>query len=99
MRTTWTFHSAGELIFGVNAARAELGDAVRRLGIHRVFVVTDPIILQAGCLTPVEAGLQQAGMTMEVFSGGEPEPSLRAAQAAIDAGRSFRPDAVLGLGG
>ena len=36
---------------------------------------------------------------MEVFSGGEPEPSLRAADACIAQARRFRPDAVLGLGG
>jgi len=34
-----------------------------------------------------------------VFSEGEPEPSLRAAAACAAAGRAFRPDAVLGLGG
>src|SRR5262249_45096712 len=32
-------------------------------------------------------------------SGGEPEPSLRAADAAIAKARAFRPDAILGLGG
>src|SRR5690606_39008866 len=31
--------------------------------------------------------------------GGRPEPSLEIAQACIDAGQSFKPDAVLGLGG
>ncbi len=38
-------------------------------------------------------------MAVELFSGGEPEPSLRAAYNAIGAGRDFQPDAVLGLGG
>jgi alcohol dehydrogenase class IV len=98
MRTTWTFHSATELIFGINAT-TELGDAARRHGLRRVFIVTDPIILQAGCIDPVHAALQQDGIVLEIFSGGEPEPSLKAAHAAIEAARAFRPDAVLGLGG
>jgi alcohol dehydrogenase class IV len=98
MRTTWTFHSASELIFGVNAAR-ELGEAARRRGLRRMFVIADPIILEAGCLEPVQAALEEAGIALEVFPGGEPEPSIKAAQAAIDAGHAFRPDAVLGLGG
>jgi alcohol dehydrogenase class IV len=98
MRTVWTFHSATELIFGRNATN-ELGDAARRHGIRRVFVITDPIILQAGCIDPVHAALSQDGIEVEIFSGGEPEPSLRAAERAIEAGRAFAPDAVLGLGG
>src|SRR4029077_2663750 len=32
-------------------------------------------------------------------SGGEPEPSMRAAEACVALARSFRPDALVGLGG
>src|SRR5205823_11537971 len=39
------------------------------------------------------------GVSVEVFDGGEAEPSLRAAEACINQGRRFQPDAVLGLGG
>jgi len=98
MRTVWTFHSATELIFGPNAC-ADLGDAARRHGLRRVFVVTDPVVLQAGCIDPVHAALSQDGIEVEIFAGGEPEPSLKAAEKAIEAGRAFGPDAVLGLGG
>jgi alcohol dehydrogenase class IV len=41
----------------------------------------------------------EAGVAVEVFSGGEPEPSLRAARACVAAAREFRPEAVVGLGG
>ncbi len=98
MRTTWTFHSAGQLVFGRNAA-AKLGDVARRLGARRVFIVTDPVLLKAGLVDPIHAPLSEAGLVVEVFSGGEPEPSLRAAEEAVAAARVFRPDAVVGLGG
>jgi alcohol dehydrogenase len=98
MRTTWTFHSAGQLVFGRNAAD-KIGEIARRLGVRRIFVVTDPNLLKAGLVDAVHAPLSEAGLVIEVFSGGEPEPSLRAANAAIAAARDFRPDAVLGLGG
>jgi alcohol dehydrogenase class IV len=98
MRTTWTFHSAGQLVFGRGAA-ARLGDIAVRLRARRALVVTDPILLTAGLVEPVHAPLSEAGVAVEVFSGGEPEPSLRAAAAAIAAARDFRPDAVVGLGG
>jgi alcohol dehydrogenase class IV len=98
MRTTWTFYTAGELIFGNNATR-RLGDVAVRLGIRRLLLVTDPVIVRAGITDPVMGALSEAGVTVELFPGGEPEPSLNAAFACISAGRDFRPDAVLGLGG
>ena len=98
MRTTWTFHTAGQLLFGRNSVR-QLGEAAVQRGVKRALVVTDPLLLKAGLVEPVHASLNEAGVVVEVFSGGEPEPSLRAAAAAIAAARAFRPDALIGLGG
>jgi alcohol dehydrogenase class IV len=98
MRTTWSFHSAGQLIFGRHATR-QLGDVAVRLGVKRLLVVTDPNLVRAGLLDPVAKPLHDAGVQIAVFSGGEPEPSLRAVGEAAAAGKAFRPDAVLGLGG
>ncbi len=98
MRTTWTFHTASQLIFGRHATQ-HLGEVAGRLGARRVLIVTDPILAKAGLVEPVHVPLSESGVVVEVFSGGEPEPSTRAADAAIAVGRPFRPDAVLGLGG
>jgi alcohol dehydrogenase class IV len=98
MRTTWTFHSAGQLLFGRDAAR-QLGDVAGRLAARRVLIVTDAILVKAGVVDQVRAPLVSAGVTVEVFDGGEPEPSFRAARTAIGRARDFRPDALLGLGG
>ncbi len=98
MRTTWTFHSAGQLLFGRHATR-QLGDVAVRLGVRRVLVVTDPMLVEAGLVEEVHVPLSEAGVVVELFFGGEPEPSTRVADAAIAHGRAFRPDAVLGLGG
>jgi alcohol dehydrogenase class IV len=98
MRTTWTFHTAGQLIFGRNATQ-QLGEVAVGLNIRRLLLVTDPVLLRAGLVDPVLGSLSEAGVIAELFSGGEPEPSFQAAYNAIAAGRAFRPDAVLGLGG
>jgi alcohol dehydrogenase class IV len=98
MRTTWTFHSAVSLVFGREAVR-QLGEVAGRLGAKRVLIITDPILTKAGLADRVRAPLAEAGVSVEVFAGGEPEPSLRAAEAAIADARRFRPDALLGLGG
>jgi alcohol dehydrogenase class IV len=98
VRTVWTFHSAGQLVFGRNAV-SQLGDLAGRLGAKRVLIVTDPVLIKAGLVEPVRRPLEQAGMAVEVFSGGEPEPSMRAAEACVALARQFRPDALVGLGG
>jgi alcohol dehydrogenase class IV len=98
MRTTWTFHTAGQLLFGRHATQ-QVGDVAVRLGVKRLLLVTDSVLLKAGLVEQVHGPLSEAGVTVAVFSGGEPEPSLSAAHAAIAAGRDFHPDAVLGLGG
>ncbi len=115
MREIWTFHSAGQLVFGpgaigrlrelaslamattptANGGRKPPGDAG---AIHpRIFVVTDPALVKAGVVSEVTAAL--GDVPHEVFSGGEPEPSLDLAEQCVGQARAYRPDVLLGLGG
>ncbi|HEX4149623.1 MAG TPA: iron-containing alcohol dehydrogenase, partial [Pirellulales bacterium] len=98
MRTTWTFHSAGQLVFGPGSV-AQLGSLVRGLGLKRLLLVTDAGLAKAGVLVPVEAALGEAGIDVRVFDGGQPEPSLELVAECLARGRDFQPDGVLGLGG
>jgi alcohol dehydrogenase len=98
MRETWTFHSAGQLVFGRNAV-GQLGAVAARLRARRVLVVTDRVLAGAGLVERVRAPLADGSVSVAVFDGGEPEPSLRAAQACIAEAGRFRPDALVGLGG
>jgi alcohol dehydrogenase class IV len=97
-RETWTFHSAGQLIFGRHAV-AHLGEIAGRLGCKKALLVTDPILVQAGLADQVREPLANARVAVEVFAGGEPEPSLRAAEACAELAERFRPDVLVGLGG
>ncbi len=98
MRTTWTFTIAGQLLFGRNAVQ-QVGEVVSQLGGKRVLLVTDQILIKAGLAERVQQPLAAAGIAVEVFSGGEPEPSMKAAEACIALARPFKPDAIVGLGG
>jgi len=98
MRTTWTFHTAGQLIFGRGAVN-RLTDEAQRLRLARVVIVTDRTLAAAGLVDVVRWPLEAAGATVEVFDGGEPEPSLDLAKTVVDATQSFRPDGIVGLGG
>lgn len=98
MRETWTFHSAGQLLFGRNAVK-QLGDVAHRLRLKRVLIVTDKVLERTGIADKVRGPLIEAGISVDTFDGGEPEPSFRAADACLQKARSFGPDGLLGLGG
>jgi alcohol dehydrogenase class IV len=98
MRETWTFHSAGQIVFGRNAV-LQIGDIARRLRARRVLIVTDAILERVGTLGRVRSALAPAGLEIAAFTGGEPEPSMRAGLACYDTAKSFQPDALVGLGG
>ncbi|MBW3596844.1 MAG: iron-containing alcohol dehydrogenase [Planctomycetes bacterium] len=98
MRTIWNFYSAGRLVFGRGAVN-ELGSHVARRGWMRALVVTDPVLVEAGVVRPVEASLAEADVAVEIFDGGEPEPSLQAALRGVECAARFRPDVIVGVGG
>jgi alcohol dehydrogenase class IV len=98
MRTTWTFHSAGQLIFGRNAV-AKLADVVPRLSAGRIYLVTDGALTRAGVVDRVRQPLLAAGATVEVFDGGQPEPPISLAERCAADAHRWQAQAVLGLGG
>ncbi|MBI3861407.1 MAG: iron-containing alcohol dehydrogenase [Planctomycetia bacterium] len=98
MRTTFTFHTAGQLIFGRDAVD-QLGEIAQRLSASRIFLVTDTHLVRAGILERVQSPLASAKAAVDVFDGGLPEPPLSLAADCVARARAFGAQAVLGLGG
>ena len=98
MRTVWTFHSAAQIVFGRDAVH-QLGDIATRLRAKKALIVTDPVLEKAGLLERARQPLVAAGLEVAAFTGGEPEPSMKAALACYDRAKSFGPDVLVGLGG
>ncbi|MEQ8786007.1 MAG: iron-containing alcohol dehydrogenase [Pirellulaceae bacterium] len=98
MRTTWNFFTAGQLLFGRGSV-GELGFLAARRGYQRVLIVTDRVLVEAGIVEQVRRPLEEQRITVEVFDGGEAEPSIDAALRAVEHARAFAGDAILGLGG
>jgi alcohol dehydrogenase len=98
MRTTWTFHSAGQLVFGRDAV-AGLGEVVSRLKTSRFYLISDPALARAGVVDKVRQPLIAAGAQVEVFDGGVPEPPISLAETCIEAARKIGAQGVIGLGG
>ena len=98
MRETFTFHSAVQTVFGRNSVR-QVGDIASRLRGKRAFVITDKILVKVGIYEKVRESLAKAGLSIEVFDGGEPEPSIGMVLRGLETARAFRPDVLVGLGG
>lgn len=65
----------------------------------RLFVITDPGLVKAGVVAPVVAALEEAGLTVMVYSDVEADPPEARVLATVEAARSACADVVLGLGG
>jgi alcohol dehydrogenase class IV len=95
---TWTFQSAGSLLFGRNSID-QLPDVAAGLEAKRIFIVTDAILEKAGLVEKVAGRLKAAGVTLDAFHVNNPEPSIEIVRQATAQAKDFNPDAVLGLGG
>jgi len=100
MRTTWTFHTAGRIVFGLDAVDS-LGDHLRELSTEssRVLVVTDRTLVEAGVCERVTGVLSAAGIEWSVFDGGCPEPPMDLAMTCAEAAGAEGAGWLLGLGG
>lgn len=96
---TWSFSSAGTLVFGRQAVRHHLREACDRLGANRVFVVTDASLVKAGLLDQTLEPLVGSGVAYQTFDRITPEPGVERVRECIAAARAFNPDAIIGLGG
>lgn len=97
-RTTWSFHSAGGVLFGWGSIR-QLRDQVRERNWRRVAIVTDPALVKAGLLDKIQQPLVDAPVELFTFTQGEPEPRCAVVESCVAALKPFGPDAIVGLGG
>ncbi len=94
----WHFHSAGSIVFGRGAVD-QLGAVAGRLRLKRVAVVADGVLASAGIVAKAVDPLRAAGVAVDVFEGGQPEPTVDVVRAAVERAATFGPDGVVGLGG
>jgi len=98
MRTAWSFHAPGQLVYGRGCV-AQLGRLAGRRRWRRIAIISDANLQAAGLVERVAGALATAGIESTAVLAGEPEPAVEAAERAADEAGRFAPDAVLGLGG
>jgi alcohol dehydrogenase class IV len=84
--------------FGPGAA-AEAGWELKRLGVSRVFLVTDPGVAAAGHADRVREAAEAEGIEVVVYDSARVEPTLESLQHACDAAADVDPDGFVSVGG
>lgn len=87
-----------EIIFGQETL-SQVGDSLVRLGARKVFLVTDPGIIEAGWIDTALPFIEQNGLEVEVWSRVTPNPKDHEVEAAVRRYHKTGCDAVLAIGG
>lgn len=77
----------------------QLARLIADCGARSVLVVTDKVLVELGVVAPVLNALQEAGLSVTVFSEVEPDPTIAIVMAGIEQLRASGATAVLAVGG
>jgi len=95
---THVFYSPTKVIIGLNAA-SQAAQEVRQCGCAKVLVVTDPGVVKADLIRPIESSFRSENVAYVLYDGVEPEPPAGAIDRGAEIFKSEGCDLVLGLGG
>ncbi len=95
--TVFTVESV-PIVFGPGAA-AETGFHLRRLGVRRALLVSDPHVARIGITDRVRSAVAELGIETEVYANAHVEPTEPAVLDAIAAAREGGFDGFVGVGG
>ncbi len=87
-----------EIIFG-DQAISQIGESLNRLGATRVFLVSDPGVVQAGWVEKVIHYLQEGRLTYHLWTSVTPNPKDYEIHAGVEAYRANECNAIVGVGG
>ena len=100
-------HQEHETVFTLEAtpikfgpgASADAGWELKRLGVRRAFLVTDPGVLATGHVDRVKQAIEAEGIDVVVYAEARVEPTLESLQAAADAALEAKVDGFVSVGG
>jgi alcohol dehydrogenase class IV len=95
---THVFFSPTKITFGLDSAQ-QVAHEVKQFGGSKVLIVTDPGVIAAELLSPVESSLKAGDVAYVIYDGVEPEPPARVIDRGAEIFKSEGCDLVMGLGG
>ncbi|MDK2888856.1 MAG: alcohol dehydrogenase [Thermoanaerobacter sp.] len=92
------FWTSGTIITGWGSL-GRIADEVKNLGVTRILLVTDPVLLKTGLVDKVREALAPAGLETGLFSEVEPEPRLEVVTKCQQAIKDGGYDLLVAVGG
>jgi alcohol dehydrogenase len=89
---------APEFIFGIGARRLA-GRYAKNLGGARILVVSDPGVVQSGWTRDVMESLEQEGLSMVLYTGVTPNPTVDDVMTGVDLYQQEHCNALVAVGG
>lgn len=80
-------------------ASAEAGWELKRLGVRRAMLVTDPGVAAAGYPERVQRAIEAAGIEVRLYDRARVEPTIESFQAAVDYALEHEVDGFVSVGG
>ncbi|MBA56476.1 MAG: alcohol dehydrogenase [Pseudomonadales bacterium] len=83
---------------GRNACES-VASIMTQLGCSNALIITDPMMVNLGYITRVQAVLEESGLRCSVFSDTVPEPTVSSIEAGVRATKADNFDCLIALGG
>lgn len=87
------------LVFAGPNSALNLCNNIQQLGMKKVLIVTDEVLLKLGVIQPLQSQLEQAGVQVNIFSEVKPDPTFEVVDKGIQLFKSSKSDSVLAVGG
>lgn len=93
-----TFYHSTNVVFG-NGSIQILGKKVKKLGICKVLIVTDPFIAQTSALDKAVSSLKKHGIDYCIFDKVKSDPDDDACLKGLDIARKEKVEGIIAIGG
>lgn len=87
------------LVFAGPNSALSLCDNIHQIGMKKVLIVTDAVLLGLGVIQPIQDKLEGAGVEVTVFAEVKPDPTYDVVEKGIALFKSSGSDSVLAVGG
>ena len=77
----------------------ELCDAISLMGVHKLLIVTDAMLVKIGLLKDIEKRLDKLGVRYAIYDGVKPDPTIDQIEAGLKLLKQERCQAILAVGG
>ena len=95
---SFLFNTVSDVLSGPGTS-GQLGEMAAAMGIERLFVVTDPGIIQFGLLQQAVESLEANNIALHIYSDIVADPPESVVMKAMHAAQDFGCDGVIGFGG